>query len=109
MTIDTYVISATGKATIKKDPDATLDYPFDFTDWLTDIGDTISAALVIPVAGILLDTVGHGPNGYSVSGMKVIAWLKGGTIDETYQVTCRVTTAAGRIDDRSIFVNIKDR
>lgn len=111
MTIDTYVVGTSGKATILKDPDAVLDYTFDWTAWLDDIVDTIASASVpvLTPAGIALDlTAPHGA-GYQVVGKTVVVWLKQGLLGKTHQVTCRIVTTGGRTDDRSIYVKIKER
>lgn len=39
----------------------------------------------------------------------VVAWISGGTAGTTYRVTCRIVTAGGRTDDRSIFIKVKER
>lgn len=106
---DTYNVTNPDKPTIVKDPDAVLDYTFDWTDYLADIGDTILDASVILASGIALDTAGHGPNGFTFTSQKVIVWISGGTVGSKYQVTCRITTTGGRIDDRSIYLKIKER
>jgi hypothetical protein len=87
---------------IVKDPDAVLDYPVDWALWLADVSDTLSSHTVTADAGLTVDSS-------SISGTKVIAWLSGGTAGETYQVVYHVVTAAGREDDRSIFVKITER
>ena len=80
----------------RKDPDATLDYVWDWTDWLQE-GEGISSHTVEVPDGITLDET-------SADGEKVKAWLSGGTAGETYTVTCRITTNStpARTDDRSI-------
>ena len=105
MSTETYVITGTGtdaKATIVKDPDAILDYPFKWTNWLALISDTINSYTIISDPGINIvedsNTTTH-----------VIVWLSGGTVGTTYKVTCRIVTAGGRTDDRSIYVKIKER
>jgi hypothetical protein len=45
----------------------------------------------------------------SIVGKTVVVWLSGGTVGTTYRIVCRISTAGGRTDDRSIFVKIKDR
>jgi hypothetical protein len=84
-----------------KDPDATLDYAYNWASWLAE-GETISSASVIVQAGITLDSESN-------TTTTTTAWLSGGSLNETYQVTFRVTTSAGRTDDRSIRVLILDR
>lgn len=114
MTIDTYVIGTSGKATILKDPDAVLDYTFDWTAWLDDIADTIASASVpvLTPAGLVLDLTEPHTNGFQVVGKTVVVWLKQGTPGTTHRVTCRIVTAnpsGQRTDDRSIYVKVKDR
>ncbi len=77
-----------------KDPDAVLDYQWDWSSWLPT-GDTIASATVTAETGL---TVGS----YSNTATAVTAWLSGGIVGESYNVTCRVVTANGRTDDRTI-------
>jgi hypothetical protein len=82
-----------------KDPDATLDYTLDFSEWLD--ADTLSTAT------------------WSAAGLTVVSsaattttatvWLSGGTAGKVYQVRCRVTTAGGRIDDRTFELSVTHR
>lgn len=93
-----------GKPTIDKDPNATLDYVFDWSTWLAahDPVDTITTHEVL-VTGVTLNTSAiEGAN-------RVRAWISGGTVGQPAQATCRITTAAGRVDDRTIFFKIKER
>jgi len=101
MTIDTYTISDSGKASIEKDPNAVLDYSLDLAAWLTDAGDTLAS----------LDVIGDGVTvaSHAISGTSVIAWVSGGVAGETATVTFRFTTANGRTDDRSIYLKIRER
>lgn len=99
---DTYDVTNPDKPTIVKDPDAVLDYTFDWTAWLDDVADSIATRQVIVPTGITL-------NSSAIAGKKVIAWIAGGTAGQKYQVTCRITTAGGRTDDRSIFIKVKQR
>ncbi len=102
---DTYIESGTApslKYTILKDPDAVLDYTFNWADWLDDVTDTISTQEMVAETGITVDSS-------SVVSQTVVAWLSGGTVGTTYRVACRIVTAAGRTDDRSIYVKIKER
>jgi hypothetical protein len=99
---DTYDVTNPDKPTIVKDPNAVLDYTFDWTAWLDDVADSIATRQIIPATGITVDSS-------AIVGKKVIAWLSGGTAGQKYQVTCRITTAGGRTDDRSIFIKVKER
>jgi len=102
---DTYVVNATtGKASIIKDPTATLDYIFDWTLWLDDVVDTIASHIMTIPAGLTL------VNSTKV-GKTVVAFISGGAVGQTYQVDCQITTnsSPARIDSRSIYIKIKDR
>ena len=105
MSTETYVVTGTGadaKYTIVKDPNAILDYTFDWSEWLDAITDTIASQSIVAETGITNDSS-------SISGKTVIAWISGGTAGNTYRVTCRIVTAGGRTDDRSIFIKVKER
>lgn len=112
MTIDTYVVDAkSGKATILKDPDANLDYTFNWTLWLDDVLDTIFSKQALEFAADDGTHITIVSSSIDVTNKKVIIQLSGGTINKIYQVTCRITTLGPpvRVDDRSIYVKIKDR
>ena len=86
--------------TFVKDPDAVLDYAGDWTAWLA--GDTITISdWTVPV-GITLDSATHTATG-------VLIWLSGGTVGTKYALTNHITTAAGREDDRTITISVKER
>ncbi len=77
-----------------KDPDAALDYGVDWSAWLGT--DTIATAVWTLPAGLTQ------PRPSSVAGATATVWLAGGTAGTVYLVSCRVTTATGRVDDRSL-------
>jgi hypothetical protein len=99
MTTETITIDADGLARIAKDPDAVLDYSFNWATWLGT--DTI-ANYVIEVDGVTKDSD-------SRNGAVITAWLSGGAAGSIATATCRVTTAAGRVDDRTIYLDVADR
>ena len=76
-----------------KDPDAVLDYQFNWGDWLG--ADTIASHTVTAATGLTVDSS-------TATSTTVTAWLSGGTEGETYSVTCHIVTAAGREDDRTM-------
>jgi hypothetical protein len=82
-----------------KDPNALLDYTIDWTDWLD--GDTIASSSWTPDAGLTATAPSH-------TTTAATTWLSGGTVGATYRVTNRITTAAGRTDDRSLYITIKN-
>lgn len=83
---------------VTKDPDALLDYATDWSSWL-DTGDTIASSLWVVPAGLTITAQSHTTTGATV-------WLSGGTLGERYEVVNRITTAQGRIEDRSKFITM---
>ena len=83
-----------------KDPDAVLDYEWDWAAWLGT--DTIASHTVTAATGLTVDTS-------EATTTAVTAWLSGGTVGQTYSVTCHVVTAAGREDDRTVTVTVMER
>lgn len=86
---------------LTKDPDAVLDYVFDWSAWLAD-GETILTHQVTVEAGdAVIDSTSQTTD-------TVVAWLSGGTLGTDVELRCRVTTTEGRIDDRTIVVLIRE-
>lgn len=89
---------------IAKDPDAALDYAVDWNApgeaWLGD--DTIASVAWDVGAGLTKDAESNTASVATV-------WLSGGTAGETYAVACRITTAAGRTDERTFRVKVQHR
>jgi len=83
-----------------KDPNATLDYVIDWATYLA--GDTVVAASFTVTAGLNVVS-------FSNTSTTSTVWLSGGTIDTVYTVTGQITTAAGRIDERSFTVIIQQQ
>lgn len=86
----------------KKDPNATLDYTFDWSAWLTPIADTIASVVWVLTSGITKVSESH-------TTTTATAFVSGGVLDATEELTCRITTAGGRVDDRTIFLDITNR
>lgn len=101
-TAETYVIGSGGKPTIKKDPNATLDYTFDWGEYLALISDTLALAEFLVDGTLVVVSQTFTPTAAQ-------AFVSGGTIDDTETLTCRITTTGGRIDDRSVYLKIIDR
>ena len=89
-----------GRLVIDKDPDATLDYSFDWTAWLGE--DVITAAEFVLDTGLTEVSSGHDDK-------TATAFVSGGEVGQTLGVTCRVTTSGGRTDDRTIYLRIVER
>jgi hypothetical protein len=94
---------------IPKDPDAVLDYAFDWSNWLV-VGDELDDAEWTvdgdDEALVVLSSGGRAP---SETATVAKCWLSGGTAGVDYRLTCRVTTTAGRIDDRTITIAVSER
>lgn len=101
----------------QKDPNAILDYTVDWSAWLAS-GETISTSTWTASTGITIATTPAPSN----TGTTATVWLSGGTVNggeelgvsggisqRAYRVTNRITTSAGRTDDRSIFVAVVER
>lgn len=109
MSIDTFVVNEkTGKATITKDPDAVLDYTFDWTAWLDSVTDSISTHTAVVTSGVT-PASNVAVDGSSVVGKTVVVWVSGGVVGETVALRCRIDTAGNRIDDRTVYLKIKER
>lgn len=105
---DTFVVDDRGKPTITKDPNAILDYTFDWSEWLDAIPDLIlpsgtRAEFPLASEGIVVDSF------EVVDDRKVTVWVSGGTLGKKAQLTCRIHTVGLRQDDRSVYMRIKDR
>jgi hypothetical protein len=85
-----------------KDDDAKLDYSIDYGEWLG--ADTISASTWEAEEGITIAT----DPAPSLSGQRTTVWLSGGTVGESYDVTNHIVTAAGREDDRTIRIYVRE-
>lgn len=83
-----------------KDPQAALDYAVDWVAWLA--GDTIASVAWTVPPGLTLDAQSH-------TATVATVWLSGGTDGQVYAVTCGVTTAAGRVDERTIWLTVGDK
>lgn len=84
-----------------KDPSAKLDYEWDWSDWLA-VGETI-ASYVLTVPTGLIQTAA------SNTGTSISVTLSGGTLGARYAVVCQITTSAGLIDQRTIYLTVEDR
>ena len=83
-----------------KDPDAILDYQIDWATWLGT--DTIATTTWKVTTGIT-----------KVSDTKTTTtatiWLSGGTANTDYTAACKITTAGGRADERTITIIVRQK
>lgn len=94
------------EAVFPKDPDAVLDYKFDWNDadrgpWL-QTGESITSHVITVDAGITKDSD-------SESDGAVTVWLSGGSAGESYDIACKIVTALNRTDERTIRIIVEDR
>lgn len=95
-----------------KDPDAVLDYKFDWaaltnssgdSDWL-ESGETISTYTITAETGITVDSDSKTDTDTSVT-----VWLSGGTAGADYEVACEIVTSSSRTDERTIKIQVRER
>jgi hypothetical protein len=95
-----------------KDPDAVLDYKFDWkaltngtgtSDWLA-AAETISTKTITPSNGITVDS-----SALSDTNTSVTVWLSGGSAGSNYTVACKIVTSAGRTDERTMTIQCRNR
>jgi len=84
-----------------KDPGATLDYSFDWTDWL-GANETVSSTSWTVPAG--LTKVSESNTSYTST-----CRISGGVDGTSYTVTCQITTNLGEIDRRSLQLTVQNR
>lgn len=104
MSTDTYSEIGNPRPWITKDPDAVLDYSFDWTDWL-NAGELIDSH-VVTVDGVTKDSDTR-------SGAIVTAWVSGGAaiVGQMASVTCKITTNSvpARTEQRTVYLRIRER
>lgn len=100
--MDTIDTSNPLKPWIVKDPDARLDYTWDWTEWLEDSADSIASAQVTSTGTVDAEAP-------VINEGNVTCFLSGGKEGTTQSATCRITTAAGRVDDRTLYLKLKSR
>jgi hypothetical protein len=89
-------------AVYKKDPNAILDYTFDWSPYLTPLLDTIVSVTWVLSTGITKVSDSH-------TTTAATAFVSGGVEGSTETLTCRIVTAGGRTDDRTISLKIVSR
>lgn len=84
------------------DPQANLDYPIDWADWI-QAGDSIAESTwSASPTGLTIGTTG-------IAGTVTSAWVSGGVAGTTYTLTNHIVLTSGREDDRSIELICVDR
>ncbi len=81
-----------------KDPDAVMDYRLDWSAFL--VTDTISTSTWTVPTGITKQSDTNTTTAVTI-------WLTGGTAGTNYELTNRITTAAGRTQDVTITIMVR--
>ena len=90
-----------------KDPDATIDYGFDWSAWLSD-DDTISSSTWL----LIMDDPTDDDlqlNLESFDSLKTKVWFDKGVTNMRYKVTNRITTSQGRKTDKTATIYIAEQ
>jgi len=93
------------KPTITHDPNATLDYTWDFSGLIVE-GDALDTVTFHPTNPGVTATPG------AVQNNTAVAWVSitdSTLVNQTVGVTGRYTTTGGRTDDRTLWFKIKER
>lgn len=84
-----------------KDPDSVLDFFLDWSKWLNE--DTIVASSwSVDVADITIDLTEFTDTISTV-------WLSGGIPSSRYRLTNRITTAGGRVEERTKTLIVREK
>ena len=83
-----------------KDTHAVMDFQINWVTWL--VTDTIATSTWIVPDGLTKVSDSNTTTTTTI-------WLSGGTIGVLYELTNRITTAAGRTDDRTIRITVKEK
>ena len=86
--------------TFRKDPEAVLDYHVDWSDWL-GIDTIFSSSWSCDDSGITIDSD-------SATATVTTVWLSGGTVDEEYEVVNHIVTTAGREEDKTLTIRMRN-
>lgn len=99
-----FVADASGKQTILHDPNAVLDYTFNWTAWLNTVVDRI-----ISIDFLVSNSVNAVVVAQYFSDTHATAWVSGGVPGEKITLRCRIYTLEGRVDDRTGYLKVKER
>lgn len=84
-----------------KDPDAKVNYDWDFSRWL-GTGETISSYSFPDFPAALTN------EGDSETSGVVTMLISGGVVNTSYDLTCRITTNAGQIEDKTFTLPVQE-
>lgn len=88
-------------AKFTKQPSDVLDYDIDFSEWLPEDDDGLTAQVTVE-SGLTLDS-------FTIHGAIVKVWLSGGTSGRAYKVTVLLITVDGRSKEAEIVIKVKEQ
>ena len=98
----------------EKDPSAVLDYSVDWTDWLSG-GEVIASSSwgilardYLDPRVLAFDPLKNGATGYATDTVAT-CWVEGGRPWRTYRLTNQITTDAGRVNERSVEIKVREQ
>jgi hypothetical protein len=94
---------------IEKDPAAVLDYTLDWNASSSQGGPWLAAGETLVGSAVWTLPSGITKNSQGDTATASTIWLSGGTAGASYTVACKVITSAGRSDERSFLVAVKQR
>ena len=89
-----------------KDPDAAKPYLWNWADYLGDTDTIADATFILYSAPDDTDAVAVDDDSHDAT--TATAWISKGVVGRKELVTCRITTTAGIIDDRTLYLSIKE-
>lgn len=84
-----------------KDPQAILDYGFDWSNWLADDETITASEWTVPTGLTEVDS--------TFTTTRTSVWLSSGTVDTEYEVKNHITTSDSREDDRTLKIRVVQR
>ena len=91
-----------------KDPQSVLDFALDWSLWMTTGDYLVSCSFQPSSADITIISQTVGTTLAGTSNANAVAWIGGGVQGTTYTVTCHVTTANGRQDERTFSLLVEN-
>lgn len=89
------------------DPDAERDIPFDWSEWIVDVGGTYASHTITAPAPLESTASAHAA-GIITARIKV-ADGETYSLNTKYPVTCSITLADGQKDDRTVYLKLVER
>jgi len=102
--MDGFYRTPDGAREIKKDDDGELTYWFDWTDWLG--ADRIDTQVLALADSPTMELVGSGT---IHDGLRVEAKVRGGAIRDRAKLSCKITTVAGEVDERTFYIRVVEK